>query len=369
MLDDQLVGALYGAVEDAGRWVGLMDMLRRHLRVECAAAQLLVPSQDKLLPVWGTRDSHSEARGRLHDSWANSPANPRFRRPVHTPPELEIDSDARCRDFSSTDRRQLYDGLAHCGLGPAFWVSQQLDSEHTFTLIFHRIRDDTRDMEAHDEQMLAMMAPHIRQAGRLWMRLTAAEMQAELFGQAHDAAMAAIVACDRRLRVHWGNAQAHAMLEAGHPLRLRHGALAAESRTDHENLMALVEGRGERGVMVMGGADRPALHIRARAARFSSGQGVPAPDLVLLTITRPEALVRYAPCDIARLFGLTMTEASLAASLAAGHTVSDFAAARGIAEGTARLHLKRVLAKTGTGRQTELVRRICGSVAGGSIVL
>jgi len=38
--------------------------------------------------------------------------------------------------------------------------------------------------------------------------------------------------------------------------------------------------------------------------------------------------------------------------------------ARGITEGTARLHLKRVLAKTGAGRQSELVRRIAGSVAG-----
>lgn len=368
MLNDQVIGALYGAVGDATRWVGLMDMLRGQMRVESVAAQLLVPSRDKLLPVWGTRDSHSERHGRLHDSWANSPANPRFCRPAYPRSELEIESDARCRDYSAMDRRKLTDGLAHCGLGPAFWISHRLDGEHTFTLIFHRLRDDMRDMEAHDEQMLAMMAPHIRQAGQLWMRLAAAEMQAELVGQAGDGMMAAMLACDRQLRLHWGNAQAHAMLETGDPLRLRQGALAANNRADHEQLLALVAGSEDRALMVMGGADRPALHIRASVAPCSTGFRPPSPDLTLLTMTRPEAQVRYAPRDIATLFGLTLTEAHLAASLAAGGTVSDFAAARGIAEGTARLHLKRILAKTGTGRQSELVRRICRSVAGGSIV-
>lgn len=368
-LDDSVIGALYGAVEDAARWVELMDLLRRQWQVESVAAQLLVTTQDMLLPVWGTRDSHSERHGRLHDSWANSPANPRFRRPLTPPPDLEIQSDVRCLDYSDRDRRKLTDGLAHCGLGPAFWMSQQLDSEHSFTLIFHRVPDDTRDMGKHDEEMLAQMAPHFRQAGRLWMRLTAAEMQADLIGQANDAMMTAMVACDRRLRVHWGNAQAQAMFAAGDVMRLRNGSLAAANRADHEGLIALVEGRTDGGVMAMGGADRPALHIRARPAQFPPGPHGLGPDLVLLTMSRPDDCVRYVPRDIALLFGLTMTEACLAASLAAGGTVSDFAATRGIAEGTARLHLKRVLAKTGTGRQSELVRRIGRSVAGGAIVL
>lgn len=368
-LDDSVICALYEAVEDAARWVGLMDMLRRQLQVESVAAQLLVESQDMLLPVWGTRDSHSERHGKLHDSWANSPANPRFRRPLLPPGELEIQSDARCPDYSARDRVKLTDGLAHCGLGPAFWMSQQLDSEHRFTLIFHRVPDDTRDMGTHDEEMLAQMAPHIRQAGRLWMRLTAAEMQAELIGQANDAMMTAMVAVDRRLRVHWCNAQAHAMFAAGDALRLRDGTLAALNRVDQDGLAALVDGRADGGVIAVGGADRPAVHMRVRPVQFLPGSHALAPDLVLLTMSRPDDCVHYVPRDIAMLFGLTMTEACLAASLAAGGTVSDFAATRGIAEGTARLHLKRVLAKTGTGRQSELVRRICRSVASGSIVL
>ncbi|WP_206245370.1 helix-turn-helix transcriptional regulator [Novosphingobium terrae] len=368
-LNDQVIGALYGAIDDPGRWIGLMDLLRQHMGVESVAAQLLVPSQDLLLPLWTRRDSHSERNGMLHDSWANSPANPRFRRPLSPPPALDIDSDQRCRDYSAQDRRMLSDGLARCGLGPAFWLSQRLDDGHTFTLIFHRVADDRRDMGAHDESLLTLLAPHIRQALRLQTRLTTLEMQAGLVQQANDAMMTAMVACDRQLRVHWSNADARAMFAAPDMLHLRDDHLSAPCRTDHERLLALVQGRYDRTVMAMGGIDRPALHIRARPAQTLPEHPALTRDLVLLVMTRPDLAVRYAPADLAMLFGLTMTEAALAASLAAGGSVSDFAVARGIAEGTARLHLKRVLAKTGTGRQSELVRRICRSVADGQIVL
>jgi DNA-binding CsgD family transcriptional regulator len=43
--------------------------------------------------------------------------------------------------------------------------------------------------------------------------------------------------------------------------------------------------------------------------------------------------------------------------------VKDFAAYRGIAEGTARMQLKSALSKTGVGRQADLVRQVCQSLA------
>ena len=71
-LDDHLIGTLYGAVDNAARWVELMDLLRARFGVESVAAQLLMPSRGDLLPLWGTRDSVSERQSVLHDSWANS---------------------------------------------------------------------------------------------------------------------------------------------------------------------------------------------------------------------------------------------------------------------------------------------------------
>lgn len=363
-LDDQLIAMLYGAVDCDARWVELMDVLRQRFGVESVAAQYLVAAHNDLLPLWCSRDSVSQSHAALHDSWANSLANPRFRRPAGPPREMEIDSDHRCDDYSAQDRRELHDGLARCGLGPAFWLSQQIDADRHFTLIFHRAADDGRDMDATELDLLQAMAPHFRQVVRLWERLAAAEARTRLIEQAGDGMMTAMVACDRHLRVHWMNADARSLLGSGEVLALRRGGLACTRRSDQERLAALVEGRSDRAVIALGGEGRPTLHLRSQLPMQTGAQFALWRDLVLLVITRPGEAVRYDAGDIALLFGLTTAEATLAASLAAGSSVSEFAEARGVAEGTARLHLKRVLAKTGAGRQSELVRRICLSVAG-----
>jgi len=362
-LDDQVITALYGAVDSDARWVALMDLLRQRLGVESVAAQLLVASRDNVLPMWGTRDSVSERHAELHDSWANSLANPRFRRPVTARRELEIGSDQRATHFSVQERGQLREGLARCGLGPAFWISQQIDQDRRFTMIFHRPPDDGRDLGTREQSLLETLAPHFRQAIGLWVRLAKAEARAGLAEQAGETILTAVVACDRRLRAHWINADARRLLGADTGLRLRDGALVCCARDDQQRLIALVDGRSDRAVVALGGDCCPTLHLRARPAPPVPGQFALSRDLVLLVITRPDCPVRYDPHDLALLFGLTLTEATLAASLATGASVSDFAAARGVAEGTARLHLKRVLAKTGAARQSELVRRICQSVA------
>ena len=59
---------------------------------------------------------------------------------------------------------------------------------------------------------------------------------------------------------------------------------------------------------------------------------------------------------LAQRYGLTPSEARLAAFMGAGGTVADFAAEHGVSQYTARTHLKAIFAKTGAHRQSELVR-------------
>ena len=63
-----------------------------------------------------------------------------------------------------------------------------------------------------------------------------------------------------------------------------------------------------------------------------------------------------SPDALEGLYGLTPAEAALAALLVEGLTLQQAAAARGVVVETARSHLKRIFAKTGTTRQSELVR-------------
>ena len=57
-------------------------------------------------------------------------------------------------------------------------------------------------------------------------------------------------------------------------------------------------------------------------------------------------------------FGCTAREATLALTLSRGCTLAEAAGVLGISIHTARTHLKRVFRKTGTKRQTELLRLV-----------
>jgi len=73
--------------------------------------------------------------------------------------------------------------------------------------------------------------------------------------------------------------------------------------------------------------------------------------------------VRMNPELLSQLHALTPTEAKLAAALAEGESLAQFASSRGCSEQTARTHLKRIFDKTGTHRQAELVRLLMSSAA------
>ena len=60
----------------------------------------------------------------------------------------------------------------------------------------------------------------------------------------------------------------------------------------------------------------------------------------------------------AAAFGLTAAEVRLLELMVAGNTVNAAAASLNVAVTTARTHLARLMEKTGTRRQAELVRKI-----------
>lgn len=83
----------------------------------------------------------------------------------------------------------------------------------------------------------------------------------------------------------------------------------------------------------------------------------------VMVISDPDQAPEPAAATLARLFGLTPALGRLAAALAAGRTLAEYAEEAAITEGTARWHLKELFARTGTSRQAELVRMLLSGVA------
>lgn len=78
-------------------------------------------------------------------------------------------------------------------------------------------------------------------------------------------------------------------------------------------------------------------------------------DLFILTIDDPQRMIDRNVDDVAEACGLTPTEARILGLIVKGMDTVAAARKLGIARTTARTHLQRLFAKTGTARQSELV--------------
>lgn len=128
-----------------------------------------------------------------------------------------------------------------------------------------------------------------------------------------------------------------------------------------DNLLALNRcltraARGERTALALPRPGQAALTLRAEPRRAGDGCQV-------LVVLRDPDLEAPAPALLQSLFGLTVTESLVAAGLARGDSSAELALRMGVQPNTVLSHIKRVLLKSGTRRQSQLVSLILRSAA------
>jgi DNA-binding CsgD family transcriptional regulator len=101
------------------------------------------------------------------------------------------------------------------------------------------------------------------------------------------------------------------------------------------------------------------LAVHVPVARRSSGTAGEA----TVFLSDPSMPAVIAPDTLCRLYGLTRSEAMLAVMLAQGKTLEEAAELSFTSIHTVRTHLKRMLLKTETNRQADLVRLVLMSAA------
>ncbi|RYE94292.1 MAG: serine/threonine protein kinase [Myxococcales bacterium] len=228
-----------------------------------------------------------------------------------------------------------------------------------------------------DVARLAALVPHLTRATRLRCLSSALREAREDLRHVLDASPAPLALLDDRGRVVVASARAERLLGARDGLQTERGVLTCVRPVEARALAAAL---ARTAALADAGARPPATALPA-AVVVTRAAG--SPLTVLLSPLRPHSELRARSPSAARvlaivhdpdhrltlrhellvrLHGLTATEARLAAALAAGQTLADFAAERGTTEATARTHLKRVLDKTGTKRQADLVRVLLTSI-------
>lgn len=205
-------------------------------------------------------------------------------------------------------------------------------------------------------------------------------IRSDLAEAALDAFAIAIFILDPLGRLVHANRNGQLLLDRRDGLSVRERRLRCDLSDEHRMLhgaIRLAADTSPRGVAT----ERRTIRISRPSRRRPFGAivspilapaGNPAPFIyaaatgaaVLVTVSDPDDTDAPAPEHLQQLFELTPAESRLAAALAGGRSVAEYAEASRISVGTARWTLKRILAKTGCRRQAELVRLLAASAAG-----
>jgi DNA-binding CsgD family transcriptional regulator/PAS domain-containing protein len=229
-------------------------------------------------------------------------------------------------------------------------------------LMLGAMRDRRRGaFDESERRAIEVLLPHVTRAEAIGKRLAFLHAEESALDSL-DVAIAFLTGTGELLH---GNRSAERILDRDDGLCVRSGVLSAtDSGADARIRQAIREAISAETRIASPlaiGVPRPSGHRAYQLLLAPIRHGLPmlaglrAPDVVLLIID-PESQRTGAPQLLVQLYGLTRREAALASTLCAGKTVGEAAQELHMTYETARSHLRRIFEKTGTSRQTELLR-------------
>lgn len=260
---------------------------------------------------------------------------------------------------SDRDAPRSYRGSAYVnewirpqGLGESLGAVLANDAARHSWIGFTRARG-ARRWSARDRSRLNAILPHLRRVMRV---LETRHHAADSIGLA-QAINDPIFVLDLSGRVLSVNSSGNGFLESPHGQTDPSGRLRFADRKASETLGHAIR----RAPLRLKGSTAPeaAIVLRDQGTVVGLASVMPLPSRRETRVVVALRLLDRAPdldlVALAHAFGLTGTEAALAAALASGQSVAEFAKARSVSPSTMRWHLKNLEAKTGTNRIDQLV--------------
>jgi DNA-binding CsgD family transcriptional regulator len=212
--------------------------------------------------------------------------------------------------------------------------------------------------------LLTLLSPHMRQAFQLHNTLRSFETSVAGLSAALDRSETAMFLLDGTGRLQRFNAAGCRLIEESSVLCLRDGLLRPRLQEDYpefDRLVGLTCATGAGRALHPGGVmflHRPVgrpLHCKLTPF-YSDNFFLGALPSAILFVHDPDRTPPSRGEVLRSLYGLTPSEVQLADLLMAGETVASAAEKRRTTEESGRTQLKSILRKTGTNRQSELIR-------------
>jgi DNA-binding CsgD family transcriptional regulator/PAS domain-containing protein len=234
----------------------------------------------------------------------------------------------------------------------------------------HRAQGQPRYADA-DVRLITLLSPHVCRAITISDVLNLKTIRSEALEATLNALTSGVYLVDALGRVIYTNRAAEHQLRAGTVLRIENNRLAPVDRPSRAALeRAIVGAIADEAATPVGGFTialpaREGAGLVATVLPLTRGErrnvcGAFA-AMAAVFVQDPVVVPPFPGQAFAELYGLTGGELRVLLAMAPGLSVKEAAEVLGIGETTAKTHLQRIYAKTGTSKQTELMHLFMSS--------
>ncbi|MDF8331984.1 helix-turn-helix transcriptional regulator [Novosphingobium cyanobacteriorum] len=270
------------------------------------------------------------------------------------------------RDFVGEDHPFWTDYLTPSGVGNAYGFCISAGEFHA---VIHLVRKaELGDLSPEQLRWWEAHTPAFTRAVRVFGHLRLSQFVAGLQAQVLDRMALGMMILNREAGVLYSNAAARQIVGTSGQIRISEDAQLRFARPEHQAMLrqSLANGTApEPRLLCTIDPNTPERVVEVLLINIDPGHDfglVSAPALVAYLHDRA-ASPAPPPEFLATLFDLTPAEARVLSGLAAGGAIAEVAQALDLSEHTVRTQTKRILAKIGVSRQTDLVRLAIGSLA------
>ena len=354
---DGLLDQIYESALDPRRWADVLDSLNRMLNSQGFALFFQDRTTVRFNQFMGLDaaqiDAYASHYG-LINPWA--PAFALAPQTVTAAHELIAHSDLERTEFYN-------DWLSPLGLHDAIGMPIRRDAGAFF--IVSGLREKKAGYYTPAEKRLAhRVRPHMKRAIQIYERLYTAQFLRDGLVEGMDSLDIGIMLLDGECRMLFANRVAETILKRGDGLTHCQGRLRASHPAATEDLGKAVRAAAATGTR-RGGDAGGVVVLRRKNGKPMTALVCPRRSQadfgyhnasVMVFVSDPNADTGIDEKHAARMYGLSRAEAQLLKALLQGTRLADYADSAGITLNTAKGYLKQLFHKTGSGRQSDLLR-------------
>jgi DNA-binding CsgD family transcriptional regulator len=359
----ELLATLYAAPLEPEKWQVFFDRLCDLTNISCGYLVASNPNEGNLVLAGGGLNFDPEVFHLYNEHYG---ANDPYREPLLSNPRIGLIQGEELVSHAELVKSELYNEvLSRYDLEYMSMLSCNCSSDRAELLSLWR-SPKHGPLDTASIRLLQTLVPHVQTAIRLRAKVVASNTSNLFSEMALDAMSIAAFLVTLTGRVRHMNRLAEAQLQRADGLKLDNGKLTATNLHEIAQMESLISGAVAKGKNRSDDMPGGAMKISRSGSQLALQITViPAPDTpgavkssscALVLVHDPSSLPKSRAAFMRHLYALTPTESRLADLLLGGLEVRDIAHRLTMTLETARFHLKRVLTKTGTRRQTELMR-------------